>query len=291
MSEESDHSKISVLSKQQIDFYIIATPIGNLNDITLRALDTLKNVDLILCEDTRVTANLLSHHGIKTKTSCYNDFSDEKDRRKIIDLLRDGKTIALVSDAGTPLISDPGYKLVNEVRKKGFAITSLPGASSLLNSLALSGLPTNRFLFEGFLPPKTESRLNALDDLKAINATLIFFESARRLIDSLNDMHKVLGEREVSIAREMTKQYEEVTSGSFSDVITYYEQNPPRGEIVIVISPPLASAGTDKKVLEEQLMEALKHMRLKDAVSLVAEQSGLRKKEVYDIALELTKKK
>ena len=295
MSESNHHNQISPLSKhneeQKADFFIIATPIGDLSDITLRALEMLKTVDLIICEDTRVTAKLLSAYAIGTRTTYYNDFSSQKDRDKIINLLEQGKKIALVSDAGTPLICDPGYKLIKDIKEKGFLVTSAPGASSVINALTICTLPTNRFLFEGFLPAKKEARCKILDDLKNLDATLVFFESAKRLIFSLNDIQHVLGDREISVLREMTKRYEEVKSGKISEIIDYYTENPPRGEIVITVSGKSASSdgSASEDEIKEQIKNALKHMRLKDAVSLVSENLSLRKKEVYNIALRISK--
>lgn len=279
----------SPLSKQKVDFYIVATPIGNFADITIRALETLKSVDIILCEDTRVTGKLLAHYSIKSKTVCYNDFSEDRDRRKIISQLQNGQKIALVSDAGTPLVSDPGYKLVREISQKGFTITSLPGASSTINALVLSGLPSDKFLFAGFLPPKQNARITALKEIKDVKATLIFFESARRLTKCLTDMQEVLGDREATVTREMTKHYEEIKTNNISKLIEYYEATPAKGEVVLTVSS-LGAKKIDAADIEQQLIEAMKNMRVKDAASVVAENTGQSKKDIYKLALEIGKR-
>jgi 16S rRNA (cytidine1402-2'-O)-methyltransferase len=279
-------SSNSNASKQEPALYIVATPIGNMEDITLRAIRVLGEVDFIACEDTRVTSSLLSKLGIKSKLLCYNDYSAEKDRQKITALLEDGKSVALVSDAGTPLISDPGYKLVRELSDKGFKVTSIPGASSVTTALSLSGLPTDRFLFEGFLPSKKEARKNALSELKDIRTTLIFFESANRLLRSLNDMAEVLGNRETAVLREITKKFEEVKRASIPELIAYYNENPPKGEVVVIVGPP-----SDKNITSEdintQLAKLLGQMSVKDAVAFIVENTGANKKDVYKMALEM----
>lgn len=284
------NNELSSASKQEPCIYIVATPIGNMEDITIRAAKTLGSVDVIACEDTRVTAKLLSHLGIKTKMTCYNDHSTEKERNKIIDMVLSGKSVALVSDAGTPLISDPGYRLIRQAHENNIKVTSLPGASSVSVALTLSGLPTDRFLFEGFLPPKTESRRNALAVLKEIPATLVFFESPRRLEGTLSDINHILGARETAVLREITKKFEEVKRGTPQELEEYYKENPPKGEIVIVVSPPI-SKDISEDDLENQLIKALEHMSVKDAVSLIADNTGANKKEVYKKALELIGRK
>lgn len=272
--------------KQELALYIVATPIGNMDNITIRAIKTLANVDVIACEDTRVTGKLLAKLGIKVKLICYNDYSTEKDRDYIESLLASGKSVALVSDAGTPLISDPGYKLVRQISDANIKITAIPGASSVSTALCLSGLPTDRFLFEGFLPSKTTSRQNALAKLKEIPASLVFFESPKRLVGSLYDINSVLKNREVCVLREITKKFEEVKRGSASELEDYYKNNPAKGEIVIIVSPPLHNEISDDDI-ETQLKNALKSMSVKDAVALVADNSGANKKDVYNIALSM----
>jgi 16S rRNA (cytidine1402-2'-O)-methyltransferase len=264
--------------------YIIATPIGNMEDITLRAARILGEVDVIAAEDTRVTGLLLAKHEIKhKKMMCYNDYSTEKEREQIIAFLSEGKAVALVSDAGTPLISDPGYKLVREVSDRGFKVVAVAGPSSVTTALSICGLPTDRFLFDGFLPPKKESRTNALTALKDIKSTLVFFESAKRLVAALKDIDKVMGDRETAVLREITKKFEEVKRGLPSSLIEYYTENPPKGEIVLVIAPPTGKITTED--VATQLAQALLHMSLKDAVAFVTENTGANKKDVYKMAL------
>jgi 16S rRNA (cytidine1402-2'-O)-methyltransferase len=286
--QENTNNTLLQSCKQELALYIVATPIGNIDDITIRAIKTLANVDVIACEDTRVTGKLLSKLGIKAKLICYNDHSDKKDRDYIESLLNSGKSVALVSDAGTPLISDPGYKLVRQISDANIKITAIPGASSVSTALCLSGLPTDRFLFEGFLPSKMLSRQNALAKLKEIPATLVFFESAKRLVSSLADIGTVLKNREVCVLREITKKFEEVKRGTSLELEEYYKNNPPKGEVVIIVSPPSENEISSDDI-QTQLLNALKTMSVKDAVSLVADNSGANKKDVYNIALNMKK--
>jgi len=269
--------------------YIIATPIGNLKDITLRALEALQAADLIACEDTRVTAKLLSHYGIKKPTLSYNDHNGEERRPKSLEALKGGKRVALVSDAGTPMVSDPGYKLVREVVAEGINVTALPGASSVLAALCLSGLPTDRFFFTGFLPAKKEACKKDIAALAAIPSTLIFFESARRLPETLTLLHDGLGDRQASIAREITKLYEETRRGPLSELKTHYEQSgAPKGEVVIAVAPPLEEKHSAED-LEARLRWLLKSHAVKEAAGILAEQTGLPRKEIYSLALKLMK--
>ncbi|NBX04147.1 MAG: 16S rRNA (cytidine(1402)-2'-O)-methyltransferase [Alphaproteobacteria bacterium] len=266
--------------------YIVATPIGNLGDITLRALEVLKQADLIACEDTRVTAKLLNHYGIKKPTISYNDHNGGERRPVIMDALRDGKRVALVSDAGTPLISDPGYKLVRDVVVAGFFVTTLPGASSVLSALCLSALPTDKFLFAGFLPPKKEAMLAELSSLARTPATLVFFESARRLIATLSVMQQALGNREAAVVREITKLFEESKRGTLAELIAHYEKNgEPKGEVVICVG-----AGTQEQTSDEDITSHLKKLlathSVKEAASILAEQTGRPRKELYALALK-----
>lgn len=267
--------------------YIIATPIGNMQDITLRALDTLKAVTLIACEDTRVTHKLLSHYGIKASMFCYNDFSTDKDRQRIIDKIKDGNSIALVSDAGTPLISDPGYKLVEKARQEAVPVITLPGPSSVIAALTVAALPTNRFLFEGFLPPKKAARIAALIALKAVQGSLVFFESARRLTETLADMQEVLGNREAAVIRELTKHYEDINRTTLKELLAHYSETEARGEIIIVVGPP--GAIEDDGMLDGLLLEMLQSMRVKEAVAAVSARTSFPRKYVYLRALALTK--
>jgi len=282
---KSDHSQLVPPG-----LYIIATPIGNLKDITLRALDVLRIVDLIACEDTRVTAKLLHHYGIDKPTLSYNDHNGQERRPKILEALAQGQRVALVSDAGTPLISDPGYKLVKAVHEHGFYVTTLPGPSSVMAALCLSGLPTDRFLFAGFLPSKTEACRNGLRELATSPSTLVFFESAHRLPATLALMHEVFGEREAAVVRELTKLYEESKKGVLSTLIAYYQEHgEPRGEVVVVVAPP-AIAHESTEQLEEKLRLLLASHSVKEAVAIVAEETGTPRKEVYSLALKLSSK-
>lgn len=270
--------------------YVTATPIGNAADISLRALDVLKGADLVLCEDTRVTAKLFAIHGIETKMAPYHDHNAAEMRPKILRRLEAGEAIALVSDAGTPLISDPGYKLVREAVEAGHHVTTLPGASSVLAALTLAGLPTDRFFFAGFLSPKQEARRKELAALASIPATLVFLESANRLAASLADMAAALGEREAAVARELTKKFEEVRRGSLAGLVGHYEEvGAPKGEIVIVVGPPAARAPLCAHEVDAMLENALGRASLKDAVAEVVSMTGLPRREVYARALALTK--
>ncbi|MCT4635022.1 MAG: 16S rRNA (cytidine(1402)-2'-O)-methyltransferase [Rickettsiales bacterium] len=269
--------------------FIIATPIGNLLDITLRALEVLKSVDLILCEDTRVTNALLRHHLINKPLTVYNDHSNESTREKIINKLKSGQNLALVSDAGTPLISDPGYKLVQEIRSQNLAIETLPGACSVISALTLSGLPSDRFMFIGFLPHKNSAKEKIFSELNSIQTTLICFESANRLLETLKLMEQYFIGRSIVIAREITKLYEETIGNNAREITQYYQENPNklRGEIVMMISPPDENSENSEENTLKQLNTLMKEMSLRDAVEIVANQSQLRKKEIYKLALTL----
>lgn len=270
--------------------YIVATPIGNLADITLRAIDILGACDLILCEDTRVSKKLLSHYGISKPTLSYNDHNGEERRPQIFEALESGKRVALISDAGTPLVSDPGYKLVREVIERGFYVTSLPGASSVMAALCLSGLPTDRFLFAGFLPAKTEACRTEITSLREINATLVLFESARRLQDTLFLLHDILGNRPAAIVREITKLFEETRRGTLLELIAHYnEAGEPKGEVVIVIGAPLAQEATAESI-EAKLTLLLASHSIKEAAAILAENTGKPRKELYALALKIMDK-
>ncbi len=270
--------------------YLVATPIGNLGDISRRALDVLRRADRIACEDTRVTRKLLSAEGIATPVTTYHDHSGARERRRLLDAVAAGEAVALVSDAGTPLVSDPGFKLVREAIAKDLTVTALPGPSAPLVALLLSGLPSDRFFFGGFLPPKSAARRQALQGLCTLDASLIFFEGASRVAACLADMAAVLGPREAAVARELTKLHEEVRRGSLSELAAYYgEAGPPRGEIVIVVAPPAEGAAEAAFDLDAALADALAHASLRDAAAAVAAASGLPKRRVYARALELAK--
>ena len=268
--------------------YIIATPIGNMQDISARALEVLRMADTIACEDTRMAKKLFSLLGLSLskKFIKYEDHSEEKQAQSIIDLINAGAVVALVSDAGSPLISDPGYKLVRKCRAQDVYVTAIPGACAVITALQLSGLPTNRFMFAGFIPNKDKARADLFNELKNIDTTLIFYETAPRLLKTLEQAASVFGAREIAVARELTKMYEEVVSGSFSDVVAHFSENEPRGEFVLMIAPPVATEYTledARKILQKRLRET----SLKTAVKEVCEQYKLGKNEVYALALEL----
>lgn len=267
--------------------YIVSTPIGNLRDITLRALDILGGVEEVLAEDTRVASKLLSAYGIKARLSPYHDHNGAERRPGLLRRLEDGGRIALVSDAGTPLVSDPGWKLVHEALEHGIKVYPVPGASALLAGLVASGLPSDRFLFAGFLPPKSGARRTEIESLKQVPATLVFYESGPRLAESLADLAAVLGDREAAVARELTKLFEETRRGTLAGLAAHYEEaGPPRGEIVLLVGPPKDVAATAADI-DAALRVALNEMPTKAAASSVAEALGLPKRDVYQRALQL----
>jgi 16S rRNA (cytidine1402-2'-O)-methyltransferase len=275
-------------SQLQPGLYLVATPIGNLGDITLRALETLKNVDLIVCEDTRVTGKLLNHYSINKFTLSYNDHNGSERRPKILEALKEGKRVALLSDAGTPLVSDPGYKLVREALAEGYYVTTLPGASSVLSALCLSGLPSDQFFFAGFLPAKEKACYDKIQALASIPSTLILFESARRLPETLGFLTKGLGNREAAVVREISKLYEESKRGPLQTLQSYYEKHEAKGEVVIVIAPP-GEAVADADDIESSLKLLLLSHSVKEAASIIAEQTGKPRKDIYTLALTLMK--
>jgi 16S rRNA (cytidine1402-2'-O)-methyltransferase len=267
--------------------YIVSTPIGNLGDLTFRARDVLAGVDRILAEDTRVSAKLLSHYGIRTKPQRYDDHTGERERPAILAALRGGERIALVSDAGTPLVSDPGYRLVREVAAQGFNVFPIPGASAVLAGLAVAGLPTDRFLFAGFPPAKGGPRRAMFEELAAIRATLVFYETGPRLRDSLTDMATVFGAgREACVARELTKLYETAIRGSLEALIADPRLAAPKGEIVVLVGPGREEAASAEDA-DRALVEALARSSPADAASEVAKALGLPRRDLYRRALEL----
>jgi 16S rRNA (cytidine1402-2'-O)-methyltransferase len=269
--------------------HIVATPIGNLRDTTLRALEVLAAADVIACEDTRVTRKLIDHYGITTPLKPYHDHNAAEARPKLIARLAAGGAIALVSDAGTPLVSDPGFKLVRAVHEAGHTVTAVPGASAALAGLAIAGLPTDRFFFEGFLPPKRGQRQARIAELAHIPATLLLFETGPRLAAALADLAQGLGPREAAVCRELTKLHEEVRRGDLSALAAHYESaGEPRGEIVLVIAPPAAET-TDAADLDALLRKALARVSVKEAVAEVATVTGRPRREVYQRALALAK--
>ena len=269
--------------------YVVATPIGNLGDMTLRALATLAAVDLIACEDTRVTRRLLDRYGIATPLASYHDHNAAKVRPALLRRLAEGGSIALVSDAGTPLISDPGYKLVCAARDAGHPVTALPGPSALLAALAVAGLPTDQFLFAGFLPPKHAARRARIAELAAIPSTIVLFETGPRLAATLGDLAAGLGPRDAAVCRELTKLHEEIRRDSLSALAETAETSEIRGEFVLVIGPPSAAERPSADDAEALLRAALARSSLKDAVSEIAEATGLPRRRLYQQALELTK--
>lgn len=273
--------------KLENGLYVVATPIGNLRDITLRALDVLRAADIILAEDTRQTRKLLDAYDIKTSLSPYHDHNAAKRVSGIIKDLQSGKAVALVSDAGTPLVSDPGFKLVRAAVEAGIDVFPLPGASAVLAGLVKSGLPSDRFLFAGFLPPKSGARKTALEDFTSVKATLVFFETGPRIAACLKDMQIVLGEREVALTRELTKRYEEARHGSFESLIDSVKAEPPRGELVLLVGPPKMG----ERWSEDEVISALKvqisDLGVKRASAEIAAQCGWPKRDVYQLALKL----
>jgi len=266
--------------------YIVATPIGNLGDLSRRAIETLSACDLIACEDTRVTGKLLNLIGVKKPMRRYDDHASDDVRDRLLAEMGE-KAVVLVSDAGTPLISDPGYKLVRMAREQGIAVTSLPGPSALVVALTLAGLPTDRFLFAGFLPSKEKARGDALGELAGVPWTLVFYETGPRLVDSLEAMARIMPGREVAVARELTKLHEECRTGMAEELAAHYRAHPPKGEIVLLAGPPPAAAAPDGADVDAALQTALETMSVSQAAGSVAKATGLDRKTLYARALEL----
>ena len=268
--------------------HVVATPIGNLGDLSPRAADTLRRAGRILVEDTRVTAKLLAHIGAKVPMTRYDDHSSERVRDAIVARLGE-EAIALVSDAGTPLISDPGYKLVRAARAAGHAVHTVPGPSAAIAALALAGLPTDRFLFLGFLPAKAKARADAIAEVAAVRATLVLYESGPRLGDALAALAEALGEREAAVARELTKLHEECVTGSLAELAARYADTSPKGEIVIVVGPPAEAGEASDEDLDAALDEALRRLSPSRAAAEVAERLNVPRKRAYARALERAK--
>src|SRR6478609_10829232 len=260
--------------------HIVATPIGNLGDLSPRAVDTLKRADRILAEDTRVTAKLLAHIGAKTPMLRYDDHTSEADRERIVAMLGD-RAVALVSDAGTPLISDPGYKLVRAARSAGHAVHTVPGPSAAIAALTLAGLPTDRFLFLGFLPAKAKARADAIAEIAAVRATLVLYESGPRLGDTLTALAEQLGRRDGAVAREISKLHEECLTGTLDELARRYADAAPKGEIVVVVGPPGEAPETTDEQLDAALDEALARLSPSRAAAEVAERLGVPRKRAY----------
>jgi len=265
--------------------YIVATPIGNLSDLSPRATETLRRAELILAEDKRVSAKLLAHAGARAPMVTYHDHSSDEDRRKALDAIAT-RAVALISDAGTPLISDPGYKLVRAARSAGLPIFTVPGPCAAIAALTVAGLPTDRFLFAGFLPAKSKARRDAISEFAGIKASLVFYESGPRLGDSLTDLAAVLGNRDAAVVREISKLHEECVAASLDELATRYGDAPPKGEIVIVVGPPAGQEPTDEE-LDAALRIALAEMSPSHAAADVAARLNIPKKRAYSRALEL----
>jgi 16S rRNA (cytidine1402-2'-O)-methyltransferase len=260
--------------------YIVATPIGNLGDVSRRAIETLAGCAIIACEDTRVTGRLLNLLGLNKVMRRYDDHAGDDARERLLDEMGE-KPVALVSDAGTPLISDPGYKLVRAARERGIAVTSLPGPSALITALTLAGLPTDRFLFAGFLPGKDKARGDVLREMAAMPVTLVFYDTGPRLVASLLAMAELLPGREIAVARELTKLHEECRTGTAEELAEHYTAHPPRGEIVLLAGPPGAPAAPDEDVIEAELRAALADLSPSQAAGKVAKAHGLDRKALY----------
>ena len=271
--------------------YVVATPIGNLKDVSFRALNVLAAADAVLAEDTRVTKTLLAHYGITTPLVSYHEHSNEAVRERMIHRLKEGQALALVSDAGTPLVSDPGYKLVQAAIAEGVPVTPIPGPSAILTALVVSGLPTDRFFFEGFLPPKSGARRARLAELAAIPGTLMLFEGPHRLPEMLADAASVLGDRPAVVARELTKLFETVRRGTLPQLADEFaREGPPKGEIVVLIGEAAERKGEEADAeVDAKLAAALRRHSIKDAAALVADETGRPKREVYARALSLAK--
>ncbi|MBY0280850.1 MAG: 16S rRNA (cytidine(1402)-2'-O)-methyltransferase [Alphaproteobacteria bacterium] len=260
--------------------YLVATPIGNLEDITLRALDVLKECDTIICEDSRVSRKLLSAYNIEKPLMVYHDHNAELMRPKVLEKLQAGEKMAFITDAGMPLISDPGYKLVKMCRENEVYMTVIPGASSVLAGIVLSGMPSDKFTFCGFAEP------GKFEEFASYHSTLVFFESAPRLVKTLEKMGSIFLNRNVAVVREITKMFEETQTGSFLEMIDHFTKHPARGEIVLCLSPPASTEASEDKI-DDLLKKALSEMSVKDASEMVAKILGLPKKKVYQRALEL----
>ncbi|HET7816100.1 MAG TPA: 16S rRNA (cytidine(1402)-2'-O)-methyltransferase [Sphingomicrobium sp.] len=268
--------------------YVVATPIGNLGDLSPRAADVLRRASLVLAEDKRVTAKLLTHVTAKPKMATYHDHSSAAERDAILARLGE-QAVALVSDAGTPLISDPGYKLVRAARAAGHHVTTIPGPSAAIAALTLAGLPTDRFLFAGFLPAKAKARADTIAELAAVRSTLVLYESGPRLGETLAALAEGLGEREAAVAREITKLHEECVTGALAQLAERYAQSPPKGEIVIIVGPPLERQQASDAELDAALDEALVRLSPSRAAAEVAEQLNVPRKRAYARALERAK--
>ncbi len=294
MIDENDHKRGYIIgqaafSARALDpaLYLVATPIGNLGDITIRALETLAAADIVACEDTRVTRVLLDRYGIRRRTTAYHEHNAAEAGPKLVEAVMAGRSVALVSDAGTPLVSDPGYRLVESVVEAGGRVIPVPGASALLSALTASGLPSDTFLFAGFLPSRAGQRKTRLDELKAAPATLVFYESPRRLAETLSAMAETLGDRPAAIGRELTKAFEEMRRGSLAELAaSYAEEDTPRGEIVICVGLP-ANEQPDAADIDALLLSLAAELGASKAAGEAARMTGGRKADLYRRLMEL----
>ncbi len=292
--QNNDTKRVYVIGQTEITarpldsaLYLVATPIGNLSDITLHALETLASADHIACEDTRVTRVLLNRYGIRQRLTAYHDHNASEAGSRLIDALENGRSVALVSDAGTPLVSDPGFRLVEQAQAHGIRVVPIPGASAVLAALTSSGLPSDAFFFAGFPPVKNGQKRTRLEELKAVPGTLILFESPRRLANTLTAMVDVLGERLAAIGRELTKAFEEIRTGTLTELAALYaEVDPPKGEIVICVAPPAAKVETVEDI-DKLLVSLVKEMPASKAAVEAARMTGQQKLVLYRRLLEL----
>ena len=271
--------------------YVVATPIGNLRDITIRALETLAAADAVLCEDTRLSARLLDHYGIKTRRIAFHEHNERAKADDIVARIAAGGRFALISDAGTPLLSDPGFPLIRALAEAGLPVFAIPGASALLSGLVVAGLPTDAFTFHGFLPPKAGARINALKALSDSRETMVFYESPRRLDDSLAAMAEVLGERQAAVALELTKRFERVQRGTLAELAAVFAEGETKGEAVIIVAGAAAPAAPAAADWQAALRAEMTDQPLRAAVDAVTARFGLKRKEVYDAALALKAEK
>lgn len=276
-------------SKLPAGLYVVATPIGHLGDISLRALMTLTQADRIACEDTRVSGAMLAKYGLKKPLLAYHDHNAEKQRPVILKQIAAGETVVLISDAGMPLIADPGYRLVLACREAGHDVTVIPGANAALTALAGSGLPSHRFLFVGFLPPKSAARRKVIAKLADVPVTLIFYEAPQRLADTLSDLAEIFGGRPAAVARELTKLFEETRRGTLGELAAFYAKQPVKGEVTLIIGG-CTGENTETQDIDTLLNEQLQHASLRDAVAAVSATTGIKKSEIYARALKLAKK-
>lgn len=288
-----DGSRLPEASKPQQKFehglYIVATPIGNAADITLRALDVLRHADVIACEDTRVSGKLLHMHGVDHgRLVSYHEHNAARAGPRLMEHLNSGEIVALVSDAGTPMINDPGYRLAEECRAEGIPVHAVPGASAVTNALVLAGLPTDRFMYCGFPPPKQGKRRTWLGPFAAVDATLVFLESPQRLAASLSDMAQILGPRPARVLREMTKMFEEVRPGTLDELARHYtDAGPPKGEVTLVVGGPLGEGAPDANDIDARLRGALETESVREASARIAAETGLSRRDLYNLALAI----